>query len=86
MNLQVSTQAKSTSNLKVSTQTKSTCKEMSEKTATVDSDDEANGDEEEGDAEGEDQVDKYECLQEQRETDHLVSHNVPRTSKVDFVA
>jgi hypothetical protein len=49
------------------------------KTATVDSDDEANSDEEEGDAEGEDQVDEYECLQEQRETDRLVSHNMPRS-------
>ena len=52
-------------------------KEMSKKTEIVNSDDEANGDEEEGDAEGEDQVDEYEHLQEQRDTDRPVSHNVP---------
>jgi hypothetical protein len=49
------------------------------KTATVDSDDEANSDEEEGDAEGEDQVDEYKCLREQREMDCPVSHNMPRS-------
>jgi hypothetical protein len=58
---------------------KARAKKRAKKAATVDSDDEANGDEEEGDAEGEDQVDEYERLREQRETDRPVSHNVPRS-------
>jgi len=41
---------------------KAQAKKQAKKTATVNSNDEANGNEEEGDAEGEDQVDKYECL------------------------
>ncbi|KAI9450083.1 hypothetical protein F5148DRAFT_1370913 [Russula earlei] len=46
-------------------------KKQAKKATIVNSDDKANGDKEEGDAEGEDQVDKYECLQEQRGSDHL---------------
>jgi len=45
---------------------KAQAKKQAKKTATVNSDDEANGDEEEGDAEGEDQVDEYKCLRTKR--------------------